>query len=78
VDDVALTTAVRGGAGSSSEDERAVNVEQCRCPAGYRGQFCESCDDGYHRQTAGAGPHARCVPCTCHGHSDTCDVNTGQ
>jgi len=78
IDDVSLATAVRHDAGSSDDRELAVNVEQCRCPAGYVGQFCEACDYGYHRDRAAGGPHARCVQCTCHGHSDACDVDTGQ
>ena len=76
MDDVSLVTSVQRVVGSS--DELAVNVEQCWCPAGYSGQFCEACDVGYHRQSVGGGPLASCVPCTCHGHSDTCDVDTGQ
>jgi len=78
IDDVSLTTAVWHDVSSSDERQLAVNVEQCRCPDGYTGQFCEACDYGYHRDRARGGPHARCVMCTCHGHSDTCDVDTGQ
>lgn len=28
-------------------------VEECRCPAGYRGLSCEECDYGYERQSSG-------------------------
>jgi len=78
IDDVSLTTAVRRDAGLSDEQrDLAMNVEECMCPAGYSGEFCEACDYGYHRDLPGGGPHARCVACTCHGHSDTCDVDTG-
>ena len=54
------------------------HVELCQCPEGYVGQFCESCAPGYHRDPASGGPYARCVPCNCNGHSDTCDINTGE
>ena len=77
MDDVALTTAVRNDAGSWDMRKLAVNVEQCRCPAGYVGEFCQACDYGYRRHPAGGGPHARCVPCTCNDHSDSCDIDTG-
>uniref|UniRef100_A0A672TFA1 Laminin subunit alpha-1 n=1 Tax=Strigops habroptila TaxID=2489341 RepID=A0A672TFA1_STRHB len=64
---------------------RARLVEQCRCPDGYAGLSCQSCAPGYYR-----GKHtelgvkelhtliARCVPCQCHNHSDTCDPETGK
>lgn len=29
-------------------------VEECRCPTGYSGLSCESCDSGYTRQQSGA------------------------
>uniref|UniRef100_A0A336LPI6 CSON010513 protein n=1 Tax=Culicoides sonorensis TaxID=179676 RepID=A0A336LPI6_CULSO len=31
----------------------AALVEECRCPAGYRGLSCEECDYGYERQASG-------------------------
>ena len=62
----------------SSAGRQVSHVELCQCPTGYIGQFCESCAPGYHRDPAGGGPYARCVPCNCNGHSDTCDVNTGE
>lgn len=31
----------------------AIYVEECRCPAGYRGLSCEECDYGYDRQNSG-------------------------
>ena len=74
LDDVKLESAVNGGAVGAS----VSHVEQCRCLAGYIGQFCEDCEPGYRRDPVNGGPHARCVPCNCHGHSDQCDVNTGQ
>ena len=35
-------------------------VEQCECPAGFEGQFCERCIIGYYHEDNG-GPFARCV-----------------
>ncbi|XP_074149992.1 laminin subunit gamma-3 [Sminthopsis crassicaudata] len=51
-------------------------VEECTCPKGYMGQFCESCSLGYKRETPLGGPYASCVPCTCNQHG-TCDPETG-
>ncbi|KAM9062126.1 laminin subunit gamma-3 isoform X1 [Sarcophilus harrisii] len=51
-------------------------VEECTCPEGYMGQFCESCSLGYKRETPLGGPYASCVPCTCNQHG-TCDPETG-
>ncbi|KAK7494115.1 hypothetical protein BaRGS_00014588, partial [Batillaria attramentaria] len=56
--------------------DRAVAVEQCNCPAGYRGLSCEDCDTGYTR--SGAGLYlGLCEPCQCNGHSNECDPETG-
>ncbi|ELU03955.1 hypothetical protein CAPTEDRAFT_62597, partial [Capitella teleta] len=54
------------------------SVEQCTCPDGYVGQFCESCAPGFFRETEDGGPFSRCIPCDCNGHSDACDINTGR
>ncbi|KAF6293069.1 laminin subunit gamma 2 [Rhinolophus ferrumequinum] len=51
-------------------------VEQCVCPAGYKGQFCQDCASGYKRDSARLGPFGTCVPCNCQGGS-TCDPDTG-
>ncbi|XP_058525689.1 laminin subunit gamma-2 [Ochotona princeps] len=50
-------------------------VEECVCPAGYRGQFCQDCASGYKRDAAGLGPFGACVPCNCQG--GACDPDTG-
>uniref|UniRef100_A0A8B9EXT8 Laminin subunit gamma 2 n=1 Tax=Amazona collaria TaxID=241587 RepID=A0A8B9EXT8_9PSIT len=52
-------------------------VERCECPAGYRGQFCERCAPGYHRDAPSRGPFSTCVPCNCHG-GEICDPDTGE
>lgn len=51
-------------------------VEQCVCPAGYKGQFCQDCASGYKRDSARLGPFGTCVPCNCQG-GGTCDPDTG-
>lgn len=52
-------------------------VQQCHCPAAYRGQFCESCAPGYRRDTPSHGPFSTCVPCNCQG-GGICDPDTGK
>ncbi|NXL41604.1 LAMC2 protein, partial [Podilymbus podiceps] len=52
-------------------------VERCECPAGYRGQFCQSCAPGYRRDAPGQGPFSICVPCNCQG-GGICDPDTGE
>uniref|UniRef100_A0A8C9NAD6 Laminin subunit gamma 2 n=1 Tax=Serinus canaria TaxID=9135 RepID=A0A8C9NAD6_SERCA len=52
-------------------------VERCQCPAGYRGQFCQSCAPGYRRDAPGQGPFSTCVPCNCQG-GGTCDPDSGE
>ncbi|CAG5119951.1 unnamed protein product [Candidula unifasciata] len=73
IDNVNLQTARQGYGGDD-----VTWVESCSCPEGYIGQFCESCLQGYKRDPPNGGPFSRCVPCTCNGHSDSCDVNTGR
>ncbi|MGH0138752.1 UNVERIFIED_CONTAM: hypothetical protein FKN15_019312 [Acipenser sinensis] len=51
-------------------------VEECICPQGYVGQFCEFCAPRYKRETPSGGPFTRCVPCTCNQHG-VCDGETG-
>ncbi|CAF3518338.1 unnamed protein product [Rotaria socialis] len=55
------------------------NVESCvPCPQGYYGEHCEYCAFGYRRQPSFGGPFANCVPCDCHNHSLSCDVETSR
>uniref|UniRef100_A0A8C6YDU2 Laminin subunit gamma-3 n=1 Tax=Naja naja TaxID=35670 RepID=A0A8C6YDU2_NAJNA len=51
-------------------------VEECLCPQGYQGRFCQFCVPGYKREIAWGGPFASCVPCTCNQHGN-CDPNSG-
>ena len=73
IDNIVLETARLGSNGG----DVATWVEQCTCPEGYVGQFCESCAAGYKRDPKNGGPFSRCVPCECFGHSDSCEPNTG-
>ncbi|XP_058058444.1 laminin subunit gamma-1 [Anopheles bellator] len=72
LDDVELQTAHRGAAGRP-----ATWIEQCTCPVGYLGQFCESCAPGYRHNPARGGPFMPCVPCDCNKHAEICDSETG-
>ncbi|XP_058015635.1 laminin subunit gamma-3 isoform X2 [Ahaetulla prasina] len=56
--------------------QQAPWVEECLCPQGYQGRFCEFCAPGYKREMAWGGPFASCVPCTCNQHG-SCDPNSG-
>ncbi|XP_053096915.1 basement membrane-specific heparan sulfate proteoglycan core protein isoform X6 [Pangasianodon hypophthalmus] len=56
--------------------ERALEVEQCRCPPGYQGLSCQDCAPGYTR-TGGGLYLGHCEPCECNGHSDSCHPETG-
>ncbi|XP_034609571.1 basement membrane-specific heparan sulfate proteoglycan core protein [Trachemys scripta elegans] len=56
--------------------ERAVEVEECTCPPGYRGPSCQDCDVGYARTTSGLYL-GTCKRCDCSGHSGECDAETG-
>uniref|UniRef100_A0ABM5F750 Laminin subunit gamma-3 isoform X1 n=1 Tax=Pogona vitticeps TaxID=103695 RepID=A0ABM5F750_9SAUR len=54
----------------------ALWVEDCLCPQGYMGQFCQSCAPGFKREAPFGGPLTSCVPCSCNQHGD-CDPDTG-
>nr|CAD7195790.1 unnamed protein product [Timema douglasi] len=56
--------------------ERALAVEQCVCPRGYRGLSCEDCDVGYTRALEGIYL-GLCEQCNCNGHSSECNPDTG-
>uniref|UniRef100_A0A8C3UM43 Laminin subunit gamma 3 n=1 Tax=Catharus ustulatus TaxID=91951 RepID=A0A8C3UM43_CATUS len=55
---------------------RAGWVEECTCPMGYTGQFCQSCAPGFKREIPFGSPFISCVPCTCNQHGD-CHPLTG-
>ena len=56
----------------------AKSVEQCFCPKGYQNSSCEECATGYYRAKVDGKGIGYCIPCRCNGHSEECDVNTGQ
>lgn len=56
-------------------------VEHCKCPIGYAGLSCETCDFGYVRIYENSTTHERlgkCIPCSCNGHAATCDTETNK
>ncbi|XP_072758581.1 basement membrane-specific heparan sulfate proteoglycan core protein isoform X10 [Anoplolepis gracilipes] len=69
---VSLDTAEKYNTGKA----RAVEVEECTCPNGYRGLSCEDCDVGYTRAIEGLYLGI-CEPCNCNGHSNQCEPETG-
>ncbi|XP_061424116.1 basement membrane-specific heparan sulfate proteoglycan core protein isoform X6 [Lethenteron reissneri] len=71
IGDVSLETAVPGDTGGA----RALQVEQCSCPAAYTGLSCQDCAAGYTR-TGGGLYLGLCEMCDCNGHSDSCDPET--
>ncbi|CAL7942482.1 unnamed protein product [Xylocopa violacea] len=69
---VSLDTADKYNTGRA----RAVEVEECSCPVGYKGLSCEDCDVGYTRASGGLYL-GLCEPCDCNGHSNQCNPDTG-
>ncbi|KAI4497448.1 hypothetical protein M0802_007459 [Mischocyttarus mexicanus] len=69
---VSLDTAENYNTGKA----RAMEVEECSCPVGYKGLSCEDCDVGYTRFMEGLYLGI-CEPCNCNGHSNQCDPETG-
>nr|XP_050845973.1 basement membrane-specific heparan sulfate proteoglycan core protein isoform X24 [Vespula vulgaris] len=69
---VSLDTAEKHNTGKA----RAVEVEECGCPVGYKGLSCEDCDVGYTRAMEGLYLGI-CEPCNCNGHSSQCDPESG-
>lgn len=70
---VSLDTATETNIGT----QRALEVEECRCPVGYIGLSCERCAPGYKRDTEAGLYLGLCEPCECNGHSSQCDGETG-
>ncbi|KAM6928878.1 basement membrane-specific heparan sulfate proteoglycan core protein isoform 8-T8 [Lycodopsis pacificus] len=61
----------------STGNERALEVEECACPQGYRGPSCQECDEGYTRTSSGLYL-GTCERCDCNGHGGGCDTETGR
>uniref|UniRef100_A0A8C1EEC4 Laminin, gamma 3 n=1 Tax=Cyprinus carpio carpio TaxID=630221 RepID=A0A8C1EEC4_CYPCA len=70
---VSLESAVRKNYNMSPH---ASWVEECTCPTGFTGQFCERCAPGFTRENPNGGPFSPCVPCNCNQHG-TCHAETG-
>uniref|UniRef100_A0A914D0E1 Uncharacterized protein n=1 Tax=Acrobeloides nanus TaxID=290746 RepID=A0A914D0E1_9BILA len=64
-------------ASSDANPQTADWVESCKCTEGFVGQFCESCAPGYKRAYKFGGPLTKCIKCECHGHSGSCDAESG-
>ncbi|XP_034445775.1 basement membrane-specific heparan sulfate proteoglycan core protein isoform X2 [Hippoglossus hippoglossus] len=60
----------------SNGNDRALEVEECACPQGYRGPSCQECDEGYTRTSSGLYL-GTCERCDCNGHAGGCDPETG-
>ncbi|XP_076597098.1 basement membrane-specific heparan sulfate proteoglycan core protein isoform X2 [Chaetodon auriga] len=58
-------------------NERALEVEECACPQGYRGPSCQECEEGYTRSSSGLYL-GTCERCDCNGHGSGCDPETGR
>ncbi|XP_040320111.1 basement membrane-specific heparan sulfate proteoglycan core protein isoform X10 [Herpailurus yagouaroundi] len=66
--DIAMDTTVS----HATSHGRAHSVEECRCPIGYSGLSCESCDAHFTRVPG--GPYlGTCSGCNCNGHASSCD-----
>ncbi|KAM8788626.1 basement membrane-specific heparan sulfate proteoglycan core protein isoform 1-T1 [Rhynchonycteris naso] len=66
--DIAMDTTVT----YATSHGRAHSVEECRCPIGYSGLSCESCDAHFTRVPG--GPYlGTCSGCNCNGHASYCD-----
>lgn len=74
ISDVTLDTAIEQN--TFNPDARAIEVEVCRCPPGYRGTTCESCAAGYYRDTNdfSTGPLGSCSRCPCNSREQSCNL----
>ncbi|XP_072390119.1 basement membrane-specific heparan sulfate proteoglycan core protein isoform X28 [Diabrotica undecimpunctata] len=70
--DITLDTAVEQITGNS----RATSVEVCRCPQGYEGSSCESCDAGYYKDLYydQSRPLGSCSKCPCNENEESCEL----
>ncbi|XP_035881388.1 basement membrane-specific heparan sulfate proteoglycan core protein isoform X10 [Phyllostomus discolor] len=66
--DIAMDTTVT----YATSHGHAHSVEECRCPVGYSGLSCESCEAHFTRVPG--GPYlGTCSGCNCNGHASYCD-----
>ncbi|XP_064160473.1 basement membrane-specific heparan sulfate proteoglycan core protein-like isoform X1 [Anguilla rostrata] len=73
ISDIEMDVAVPHSTGRG----RALEVEECACPQGYKGPSCQECDEGYTR--TGSGLYlGTCEECSCNGHASDCDPESGE
>ncbi|XP_062558821.1 basement membrane-specific heparan sulfate proteoglycan core protein isoform X3 [Armigeres subalbatus] len=72
ISDIALGTAVTAHTDLGVAEE----VELCRCPPGYRGTSCETCEDHFYKDIYdhSAGIKGVCKPCPC-DNAASCDMD---
>ncbi|XP_055601853.1 basement membrane-specific heparan sulfate proteoglycan core protein-like isoform X2 [Uranotaenia lowii] len=73
ISDIVLGTAVNVRTDNGPADE----VEVCRCPPGYRGTSCETCEESHYRDVfdRSAGITGVCKPCPC-DNADSCEIDS--
>lgn len=73
--DIILETAVR----QPTSLGRVNDIESCRCPQGYRGTSCESCDSNYYRDITdrSAGLLGTCKVCPC-DNAESCEMGANR
>jgi laminin, gamma 1 len=54
------------------------SIEECKCPTGHSGQFCENCQTGFRREIAYGDSFTKCIPCSCNNHSVSCNPITSK
>lgn len=67
----------KSGTSTSDGQVEQSQVEKCHCPAGYKGNSCETCSFGFARTFDNHTVHDRigkCHQCDCNGHARDCDV----
>jgi len=78
--ETSLERAVIYSGGVELGGKSSSQVEQCLCPAGYTGLSCEGCAFGFKRIYENTSDHqilSKCIPCPCNGHSNSCDLQSG-
>lgn len=63
-----------GAAGTATTTGASAEYVCTQCPAGYTGDHCEVCDDGYYGSPTTVG--SECLPCPCNG--GPCDGISGR
>lgn len=80
-DSILISATIKSSKVSENEVSISNLVEQCKCPIGYTGLSCETCDFGYVRAYENTTTHeqlAICLPCSCNGHAESCNLTTNK